>query len=127
MVVGTNVHPLLMGANMHFLKGARTCTILIGHERALGAAMKIQTASDLGALVRDRRGARGLSQQALALRAGVSVRWLKAFEAGKSTAEIGLVLRTLGALDLALSVVDAPGPSAVDLDDVLARFDQDST
>ncbi len=87
--------------------------------------MKIQTASDLGALVRDRRGAQALSQQALALRAGVSVRWLKAFEAGKSTAEIGLVLRTLGALDLTISVVDAPTPSGVDLEDVLARFDQD--
>jgi HTH-type transcriptional regulator / antitoxin HipB len=87
--------------------------------------MKIQTATDLGALVRDRRGAQGLTQQALALRAGVSVRWLKAFEAGKSTAEIGLVLRTLGALDLTLSVVDAPAPSGVDLDDVLARFDED--
>ena len=88
--------------------------------------MNIRTASDLGALVRDRRGAQGLSQQALALRAGVSVRWLKAFEAGKSTAEIGLVLRTLGALDLTLSVIDAPAPSGVDLDDVLARFDQES-
>jgi HTH-type transcriptional regulator/antitoxin HipB len=88
--------------------------------------MKIQTASDLGALVRDRRGAQRLSQQTLALRAGVSVRWLKAFEAGKSTAEIGLVLRTLGALDLTLSVVDAPAPSGVDLEDVLARFDPDS-
>ena len=88
--------------------------------------MKIQTVSDLGALVRDRRGAQGLSQQALALRAGVSVRWLKAFEAGKSTAEIGLVLRTLGALGLTLTVLDAPGSSGVDLDDVLARFDQDS-
>jgi len=88
--------------------------------------VKIQTASDLGALVRDRRGAQGLSQQALALRAGVSVRWLKAFEAGKSTAEIGLALRTLGALDLTLTVVDAPASSSVDLEDVLARFDQDS-
>jgi hypothetical protein len=54
------------------------------------------------------------------------VRWLKAFEAGKSTVEIGLVLRTLGALDLALTVVDAPTPTGVDLRDVLARFDQDS-
>ena len=88
--------------------------------------MRIQTASDLGALARDRRGAQGLTQQALALRAGVSVRWLKAFEAGKSTVEIGLVLRTLGALDLTLSVIDAPTPSGVDLEDVLARFDPDS-
>ena len=88
--------------------------------------MRIQTASDLGALARDRRSAHGLTQQALALRAGVSVRWLKAFEAGKSTVEIGLVLRTLGALDLALSVIDAPVPSGVDLEDVLARFDPDS-
>jgi HTH-type transcriptional regulator/antitoxin HipB len=87
--------------------------------------MMIQTAKDLGALVRDRRGTRGLSQQALAGRAGVSVRWLKAFEAGKSTAEIGLVLRTLGALGLTLTVTDAPHPSGVDLDAVLARFDQD--
>jgi HTH-type transcriptional regulator / antitoxin HipB len=88
--------------------------------------MMIQTASDLGALVRDRRGAHGMSQKALALQAGVSVRWLKAFEAGKSTAEIGLVLRTLGALGLVLTVTDAPTPSGVDLDDVLARFDQDT-
>src|SRR6516225_1112771 len=80
---------------------ARTCTITDGHEHALiqrctsihyadkartctrsTLKMKIQAVSDLGALVRDRRGAQGLSQQALALRAGVSVRWLKAFEAG---------------------------------------------
>ena len=88
--------------------------------------MMIQTASDLGALVHNRRGALELSQQALALRAGVSVRWLKAFEAGKWTAEIGLVLRTVGALGLTLSVIDAPAPSGVDLEDVLARFDQDS-
>ncbi|HVA10093.1 MAG TPA: helix-turn-helix domain-containing protein [Acidimicrobiales bacterium] len=88
--------------------------------------MMIQTASDFGALVRDRRGTEGMSQQALALRAGVSVRWLKAFEAGKSTAEIGLVLRTLRALGLTLSVIDAPTSSGVDLEDVLARFDQDS-
>ncbi len=88
--------------------------------------MMIQTARDLGALVRDRRGAQGMSQQALARRAGVSVRWLKAFEAGKSTVEIGLVLRTLGALGLTLTVTDAPIPSGVDLDDVLTRFDQDT-
>lgn len=89
--------------------------------------MMIQTASDLGALVRDRRGAQELSQLALALRAGVSVRWLKSFEAGKSTVEIGLVLRTLGALGLTLNVADAPIPRGVDLNEVLARFDQDPT
>ena len=88
--------------------------------------MMIQTASALGALVRDRRGVQGMSQQTLALRAGVSVRWLKAFEAGKSTAEIGLALRTLGALGLTLTVVGAPAPMGVDLEDVLTRFDQDS-
>ncbi len=54
------------------------------------------------------------------------MRWLKAFEAGKSTVEIGLVLRTLGALGLTLSVIDAPAPSGVNLEDVLARFDRDS-
>ena len=32
----------------------------------------------------------------------------------------------VGALDLTISVVDAPTPSGVDLEDVLARFDQDS-
>ena len=88
--------------------------------------MMIQTASDFGALVRDRRGVQGMSQRTLALRAGVSVRWLKAFEAGKSTAEIGLALRTLGALGLTLTVADAPAPMGVDLEDVLTRFDQDS-
>ena len=54
------------------------------------------------------------------------MRWLKAFEAGKSTAEIGLALRTLGALGLTLTVADAPAPMGVDLEDVLTRFDQDS-
>jgi y4mF family transcriptional regulator len=87
--------------------------------------MTIHTATDLGALVRHQRRAHGLGQQALADQAGVSVRWLKALEAGKSTSDLGLVLRTLGALGLVITVADAPSPTGLDLDEVLARFDED--
>lgn len=43
-----------------------------------------------------------MTQAQLADAAGVSRRWLSSLEAGKSTAEIGLVLRTLDALGLSL-------------------------
>ncbi len=89
--------------------------------------MRIRKASDLGAMVRDRRGAVGMTQTALADRAGVSRRWLAALEAGKTTAEIGLVLRTLDALGLAVTV-DPAGetPGGVDLDQILAAYDREA-
>lgn len=63
------------------------------------------TPSGLGVIVREARRERGLTQAELASRAGVSVRWLVALEAGKSErAELGKILATIGALDLQLLV-----------------------
>lgn len=91
--------------------------------------MRLRTARDVGAMVRDRRRSAGLSQAELAARAGVSKRWLAALEAGKPGAEMGLVLRTFAALGTDLTADDA-GPTradSVDLDALLARFDEPSS
>jgi HTH-type transcriptional regulator/antitoxin HipB len=66
--------------------------------------MHIRTPLDLGLIIRDRRRKLGLSQGELAEKAGVGRQWLVAVEHGKARAEIGLVLRTLTALGLTLSV-----------------------
>ena len=65
--------------------------------------MQVRTPLDLGLIIRERRRRLGLSQSALAEKAGVGRQWLVAVEHGKARAEIGLVLRTLAALDLTLS------------------------
>lgn len=63
-----------------------------------------------------------MSQASLATAARVSRRWLSDLEAGKATAEIGLVFRTLDALRLVMDVrPDLPGPDDIDLDEVLRR------
>jgi y4mF family transcriptional regulator len=90
----------------------------------------VRSTRDIAAAVRGRRHDLGLSQAALADRAGVSRRWISQFEAGKSTAELGLVLRILDALALTLELRDASVPaeassdkrSAVDLDVHLDSF-----
>ncbi|HKU96500.1 MAG TPA: helix-turn-helix domain-containing protein [Vineibacter sp.] len=85
--------------------------------------MRIRAPLDLGLAIRTRRRELGLSQAALASRAGVGRQWLVGVEQGKSSAELGLVLRTLGSLDLSLAVAEAV-PSdravAVDIDAVVA-------
>src|ERR1700683_2147749 len=76
--------------------------------------MVIRNSSDLGALIRARRIKLGLDQIALARKAGTSRKWLIEVEKGKPRAEVGLILRTLKALGIALAVSDiAPdGPPA---------------
>jgi len=66
-----------------------------------------------------------MSQAELARRAAVSRKWIYEFEAGKPTAEFGLLLRVLDALDLDLELgarseatVSARG-DAIDLDALL--------
>ena len=66
--------------------------------------MKIRTSLDLGLAIRDQRRRLKLSQAELARKAGVGRQWVVAVERGKSRAELGLVLRTLTALDLALTI-----------------------
>lgn len=78
--------------------------------------MIINSAKELGTLVRSERRRRGWSQRELAERVGVSPLWVSNFERGKSTAHIGLVLRTLKALDVKLRVGEerlrSPVPTA---------------
>lgn len=81
---------------------------------------RVTTAADVGMLVRARRRERALSQQELADRVGVSRQWIVAVEKGKARAELGLLLRTLSALDLALSVEPRPDDE-VDLDALIDR------
>ncbi len=64
--------------------------------------MRLSNSEDLGRYVRDRRRAAGFSQTDLATRAAVSRRWLSDLEAGKATAEVGLVFKVTAALGLYL-------------------------
>jgi HTH-type transcriptional regulator/antitoxin HipB len=66
--------------------------------------VQVRSIRDLAAVVRGRRRDIGLSQAELAARAGVSRKWIYQFEAGKPTAELGLILRVLDALGLVLDV-----------------------
>jgi HTH-type transcriptional regulator / antitoxin HipB len=88
--------------------------------------MRIRTAIDLGALIRDRRTKLDLDQKTLADMVGVSRQWIVAMEKGKPRAEIGLVLRTLAALGINLDAdyLTRPriqsGPSPLDIDSIVS-------
>lgn len=92
--------------------------------------MRIQTPTDLGLTIRDRRKQLHLAQQTLAERVGVSRQWVVEVERGKPRAEIGLILRVLRELDIRLdasselkSNVNKRGAAdAPDLDSVVERF-----
>lgn len=88
----------------------------------------ITTTRDLGLIIRAQRRTLALNQQALADKVGVSRQWIVDIERGKPRAEVALVLRTLAALDLRLSVetgaehdAQDPTPAAVDLRNILDR------
>lgn len=66
--------------------------------------MKIRTAADLGAFIRERRFTLGMDQSDLAEKAGTSRKWIVEVEQGKPRAEVGLVLRTLKALGVSLDI-----------------------
>jgi HTH-type transcriptional regulator / antitoxin HipB len=87
--------------------------------------MIVRTPRDIGALIREQRNRLELDQQTLADRASVSRKWLSAVEQGKSSAELGLVLRTLSALGLELDAVQRSprqigSTSAVDIDAIVS-------
>ena len=89
--------------------------------------MRIRTATDLGAFIRERRTRLGMDQIALAKKAGTSRKWLVEVERGKPGAEIGLILRTLKSLEISINLaadtlVATPTPGkekAPDIDSVL--------
>ncbi len=85
---------------------------------------RIRTPKDMGALIRDRRRSLRMDQAALAVRVGVSRQWVLEVEKGKPRAAMGLVLRTLEALGVALLASDQPGSKQADytaaVDDIIA-------
>jgi HTH-type transcriptional regulator / antitoxin HipB len=90
--------------------------------------MLLRTPADLGSAIRDRRRQLKLDQIDLAKKAGVSRKWIVDVEKGKRRAEIGLLLRTLDALGLRLSLENGeavPNEGYVipvaDIDEVLKR------
>lgn len=87
--------------------------------------MRVNDAHELGRYLRSQRLAAGLTQADLAQRAAVSRRWLYDLEAGKPTAEIGLVLKVVGALGLLLDCRPQPTPE-IDLDAYLETLGGDA-
>ena len=89
--------------------------------------MRIRTATDLGAFIRERRTRLGMDQIELAKKAGTSRKWLVEVEQGKPGAEFGLILRTLKSLEISIilaadTLVATPTPGkekAPDIDSVL--------
>ena len=66
--------------------------------------MDIRTPQEIGLAIRERRRKLGLDQEELAARVNVSRQWIIEIEKGKPRAELGLVLRTLNALNLVTSI-----------------------
>ena len=56
--------------------------------------MRVRSARELGAMIRDRRRQHGWDQQQLAERVGVSRLWISEMENGKPSVQLDLVLRT---------------------------------
>ena len=89
--------------------------------------MRVRTATDLGAFIRERRVKLAMDQSDLAKKAGTSRKWIVEVEQGKPRAEIGLVLRTLKALGVSLDLaadraqkaVAASEPAKVDINNIL--------
>jgi HTH-type transcriptional regulator/antitoxin HipB len=68
-------------------------------------AVQTIDANDIGRVIREQRRRLGLDQQELANRVGVSRQWIVEIEHGKPRAEIGLVLKTINALNLGINIV----------------------
>lgn len=101
----TFVNNMNMLTNVHILRMWKLATI--------GAVpmQKSVTPATFGALVRDARTAAGISQSELGERIGASRFWVAQFEKGKPSAELGLALKAVQALGLAVRV-EAHGTSA---------------
>src|ERR1035437_1674940 len=82
----------------------------------------VHTPRELGHLVRECRTKRLLTQAQLATAVGVSRKWIIDLEAGKTTADISLVLRTLRALGVELDAKERAERRAtqeIDLDAIV--------
>lgn len=97
-----------------------------------GWSMHIRNPRDFGLLLRQARRDHGWSQQELAEKIGASRHWVIDVERGKSTAEMGLVLKALSALGMTCDVrstgprglhgsVHTVRPTSPDLESVLVQ------
>lgn len=66
--------------------------------------MRIHTPTEIGLLVHDTRRSLGWSREQLAERIGATRQWVRTLEGGKPRLELGLTLRALTALGIALDV-----------------------
>lgn len=72
--------------------------------------MLIRTAHEVGLLIKETRKAAGLTQAQLAERVGASREWVRLIESGnKPRVELGLTLRALTALGIALDARSSIG------------------
>jgi y4mF family transcriptional regulator len=88
--------------------------------------MRLRTATDIGAAIRERRRSLRWDQRELAQRVGVGRQWVIDVEKGKPRAALNLVLRTLEVLGIVLRTEAPPprsGPSlpgaAIDLGSIV--------
>ncbi len=85
--------------------------------------MRIRSPRDLGLLVRERRQELRFTQARLAASVGVSRKWIIDLEAGKRSAELGLVLRTLNVIGLDVDIrprsAALGSPDAAEFDAIL--------
>lgn len=91
-----------------------------------GCDVIIRSVKDLGAAVRQRRKALNLDQASLAAQVGVTRQWIGGLERGKAGVELALVLRTLKALNMPLSLGDpltdpTTSSPSVDIDAIVAK------
>jgi y4mF family transcriptional regulator len=66
--------------------------------------MKVLTVRDIAAVARNRRKQLGFSQAELAAQTGVGREWVSEFEKGKSSVEVGHVVRVLRTLGLSIEL-----------------------
>ena len=78
--------------------------------------MEVQSVRELAAVIRSLRREKGWSQAVLAMKAGVGREWIIHLEKARPTVELGLVMSTLRALGVCLSMV--PQPDTVPLFDL---------
>lgn len=73
----------------------------------------IRSINSIRSRVLARRHELGLTQTELALRVGVSRKWISTFEQGSAKAELELVLRLIDTLGLDLVIVDRTPPKSM--------------
>lgn len=89
--------------------------------------MNVSTPTHVGAAIRDRRKQLRMTQEDLARRVGTTRRWVSTVEHGNPGAELGLILKALGALGLTVDLDDgstervAEVPAPPDIDAVVNR------